>query len=917
MGVVFAAYDPELDRKVAVKLLKPLRGDETAARQRLQREAQALAKLNHPNVVSVHDVGTHNGRVFVAMEFVEGVTLGRWMKQPRGWREVIRVFEAAGRGLAAAHHEGLIHRDFKPENVMLGTDGRARVMDFGLARHRAAEAEPPPEAGTVEPGADATLTNTGVLMGTPAYMAPEQFLGVEVTARSDQFGYCVALFEALYGTRPFQGQSLAELSLAVSNGQLTEPSSASHVPRWLYRVVVRGLAASPERRFGSMNELLLDLTQGEERRRRRFGLVGAGVCAVVAGGIWGGGQLNERRQVERCRAEGAAIEADWNDEARTRVRTGLRETGAAQAQVTVDKVMPWLEEHAQSWREAREQACTNAAVEDVWDQDTLDRSVWCLDERRYAFTALVAELSDATPETVNKAVVAASGLRPVAPCLDERYIQTTPTPPVEDRAAVVEMRVQLARVSAMTAVADYDRAQALAESNLAEAEALGWKPLVANARYQVGDVLVRRARYEEGERQLERAYFESAKSGATEEAFRAASRLTFLVGSQLQRPSEGERWSEHANVLRLQLHDPAGLREADELNHLAAVYKVKGEYEGARDLNERALRIREDALGAGHPEVATSLDNLGTVTFELGEQSVAATLHTRALNIRRKALGARHPLVAVSLSHLARLAFSKGDYDEAGEMFEQALSIREEALGPVHTDVAQIVANLATIDLMQGKYDRAALRLEQALSIQEELLGEDHPNVATVLNNLALAHYRREAFDDAVSMYERSISITKRALGPEHPSLAATLNNLALIHFEREDYDEAMTLFERALTIREKALGPDHQDTAIPLVGMAEVELARGNPRKGLDFARRTMDIFERGDPPPLSLAEAQFVLAKALDATGQSDDRVTRLVQEARAAYADRRETSSRELKEIDAWMSSRGLSAPSGEGL
>jgi eukaryotic-like serine/threonine-protein kinase len=210
MGVVYGAYDPELDRKIALKLLKPGQGLKDTAKARLLREAKAIARLAHPNVVAVHDVGVLDDQVFLAMEFIAGGTIKSWLGEtPRTWRQVLDVFIAAGRGLVAAHAAGLVHRDFKPDNVLLDKERRPRVVDFGIARQAAGsddeDAQEPVDddpaatlreaSGNVAPLL--TLTKTGTVVGTPAYMAPEQFLGERGDERSDQFSFCVALYEAL------------------------------------------------------------------------------------------------------------------------------------------------------------------------------------------------------------------------------------------------------------------------------------------------------------------------------------------------------------------------------------------------------------------------------------------------------------------------------------------------------------------------------------------------------------------------------------------------------------------------------------------------------------------------------------------------------------------------------------------------
>src|SRR6266496_701655 len=286
MGEVYAAYDPELDRKVAVKLLrvKPGNGVSLAeGRTRTLREAQAIARLSHPNVVVVFDVGTFEDKVFIAMEYVEGNTVTYWLQvQQRAWKEILQVFTDAGRGLAAAHEKGLIHRDFKTDNVMVSRDRHVRVMDFGLARQvqekSGPAAAPAPTPSTASGGAktgqsgvvqaipiqgrsssgmfDARLTRTGAMMGTPAYMAPEQFLGTPTDARSDQFSFCISLYEALYGERPFEGSTMSTLTANVVQGNVREAPSGSKVPIWVRKVLLRGLMPRAKDRWPSMEALL-------------------------------------------------------------------------------------------------------------------------------------------------------------------------------------------------------------------------------------------------------------------------------------------------------------------------------------------------------------------------------------------------------------------------------------------------------------------------------------------------------------------------------------------------------------------------------------------------------------------------------------------------------------------------------------
>ena len=273
VGLVYAAHDPQLDRKVAIKLMQPearSRCDVGEIRARMLREAKAIARVTHRNVVAVHDAGlTADGTVFIVMEFIEGQTVKKWRSdRMRAWREVHEVFVQAANGLLATHCAGLLHRDFKPENVLIGRDGRVSLVDFGLARSASlsttlADSFEWAEISTV----DRTLTRSGTLIGTPAYMSPEQILRRPADERSDQFSFCLALYETLYGERPFAGDTLRELSRAMLQGSIRAAPRSSWVPAWLREAVLRGLHGEPGRRYPSMKALLEALTPAAQLTR--------------------------------------------------------------------------------------------------------------------------------------------------------------------------------------------------------------------------------------------------------------------------------------------------------------------------------------------------------------------------------------------------------------------------------------------------------------------------------------------------------------------------------------------------------------------------------------------------------------------------------------------------------------------------
>jgi serine/threonine-protein kinase len=284
MGMLYTARDTQLNRRTVLKLMRPRFAGELG-RVRLLREAQAMASLSHPNVVHVYELGESEGRVFVAMELVEGGTLRDWMKSPGSWKDVVAMMVQAGKGLAAAHGAGVVHRDFKPENVLVGRDGRPRVGDFGLSRPElVAEEEPPPNVPM-------RVTQTGTMLGTPAYMSPEQLAGKPADARSDQYSFCVVLYEALAGKRPFVADTVEELRARVAGG-MPPPPKDGPVPPMVWAVIARGLQPNPEKRFPSMDELLELLGEPIPRalmpRASRFAIAGqiaAGALAVLLIGV--------------------------------------------------------------------------------------------------------------------------------------------------------------------------------------------------------------------------------------------------------------------------------------------------------------------------------------------------------------------------------------------------------------------------------------------------------------------------------------------------------------------------------------------------------------------------------------------------------------------------------------------------------
>jgi len=904
MGVVYMAYDEQLDRKVAVKLLQERPGADTESlgHARLLREAQAMAHVSHPNVAAVYEVGTFEDQVFVAMELVEGKTLGQWLADaPRSWREIVAVYVQAGRGLAAAHAAGIVHRDFKPENVIVGDDGRARVLDFGLARaSRDVPTVPPAEISAAElrlgTSLSARLTQAGSLLGTPAYMPPEQYLRAAIDGRSDQFSFCVTLFEALYGARPFSGQTLAELMAAVTRGKIQVPRQHRPVPGWIHEVVVRGLHVDADQRWPDMPALLDALERDPARRRRRIGLR-VGALALVAATVLASLKAREL-QARVCGGAATQLAGAWDEARAAELRAALHASGLPYAPAAAERVVAGLDAYADQWVAARTDACEATAVRQEQSQELLDRRMACLDERRAALQALVGVLVAADAAVVEKAVQAVSELPRLEPCADSGYLQARVRPP-DDPAAALQVeatRALLSQAQALLVAGKFAGAGQLVEEALARAAALGYGPLTAEVEAMQGELRNREGRYEEAEAALRRAYVAARSAGDGEVAAAAATALVGVTGRSLARFEAGALWREVAGAEVARSGDPLAaadlaretasmaVREGDyaralaestralalreavvgagdsslimNLNQLGEVLEKQGKYAEAGEHIRRALALCEATLGPEHPMVAMTADNLGAVLQSEGRYEDALAQHLRGLQLRERLFGPEHLQVADSLNSLGIVAESLGRPRETEAYFRRETTIRERHLGPDNPAVALSHANLGAILHIHGDDDGAQRHLRRALEIQEKALNPGHPETVFVLANLGLVARAQGRLDDALADLGRALQVVEASGGPEHVNAASIRQNLGSILQQLGRADEALAEFERALAIRERALGPAHPDVATLRANIGTILALQGRTREAEPALRRSLADLEAalgGEHPDLA----------------------------------------------------------------
>jgi tetratricopeptide (TPR) repeat protein len=920
MGVVYGAFDPELDRRVALKLLRPHAPDrdgsssDTAGRARLLREAHALAKLSHPNVVAIHDVGEHEGAVWLAMEFVEGRTLGDWLRaERRDWGEVLSVMTAAAAGLQAAHAAGLIHRDFKPDNVMVGDDQRVRVMDLGLARARAeAHVVPDPEVDMMKthPGEDALtakVTRVGAMLGTPAYMSPEQFRGEDVDVRSDVFGFCITLWEALYGERPFAGKRVTEIAANVMDGRVRSPSGDRRVPGWLDRVCRRGLAPEPKARFESMPALLAAVEAGQARSRRTKWFAAAGMVAVLGMGVEGGRRYELAQRVQACEAEGAAIAEVWNEEVRDGVRAGLLATDVSYAADIATRTVPYFDRHAEAWKTAATRACLDGTVRERWDEETLDRARWCLDEQRMELEAVVDQLAHADAKVLLRAVRAASSLASVDGCVDEGVLARRPSPPT-NREAVRQTRRTVARAEALAEAGKYEEGLKTAREAVEQAESLDWPVLSATARSVEGFLLNRNGDYPAAEVASADAYLQAAKVEAWGVAAEAAVRLISIIGYQQARHDEGLRWADHAELALTLANEPEGATHADRLNNIGLVHWAAGENEQALAFHERALAIRERTLGPEHPAVASSYGNLALSHDGMGDYVKARELFERTLALAEKVLGPEHPMVADTLDNLAGYDRDIGDYAKAKAMHARGLELRERVLGPDHPYVGTSLDNVGVMEFLLGNYEESRRLQERALAVRESTLGPEHPEVAYSLINLASIHVAMGEPAQAETLARRGVQILERAVGPEHRHTGRALQNLGEAELALGNFSEARSLAERSSKITEATVGADHPEAAGCLGLLADIAAAEGRWDRALELYERSVVIYEAHEGMQFGEPEHRLGLARALVQEDGDRARARDQAEKVAAFYRGTGEGKAKELAEVEAFLAALG---------
>jgi len=776
MGLVLRAYDPKLRREVALKLVYTGRSE--AAEARVVREAQAMAQLSHPNIVAVYDVEVVDEQPYIAMEYVEGRTLRQWVdEQAPDWRTVLAAYLQAGRGLQAAHAAELIHRDFKPANVMRRPDGRVQVMDFGIAF----DSEGADFSG-VE-GLEEQLpsqTATGFVMGTPAFMAPEQHAGKRADARSDQYAFCVSLWEGISGHRPFGGTGDAIVG-AKQKLDIATPDAARSIPRHIKEVLRRGMAPKPDDRFESMSALMAALSVDRGRRRRALALTG--VVALLGAGVAANAAQEAGARRQACRDAGAVVHATWHDDTKSRLKATFASTELGDAEVQADNVVARLDAYAGQWATERAELClAQDAGRDP--SPVMEQALTCYDDRLEALAALVELFEDADVALVRRAVRASIGLPPLSACGDEVWLRNRPAPPSDAamQADLVAVRAMTRRASALHSAGRVAESEQQIDEALVAARALAWPPAIADALVKQALVLETMADYPGARRAAHEAFTVAIAAGHDDAALNATARLVYVVGYGLSEHDAAQQWAATGEALAARMgFSPDHLRLTPLLNAMGVLELSRGAYAESRAMHERVLAIKRRELGHDHLNVTSSLHNLGIACVMMDDLGAAEAVFAEALEITRAALGDEHLSVASDFASLGGVADARGDYEAAVRNLEHALAITETALGPDHTDVALILNNLGLSELEREQPLRALPLLERALRIQLGAARGEHPDSAITLKNIAAARLKQGRQAEAFALYERALATQRKLLGDDHPETVGTRTYLASI----------------------------------------------------------------------------------------------------------------------------------------
>ncbi|MEM7160201.1 MAG: serine/threonine-protein kinase [Myxococcota bacterium] len=853
MGLVYRATDIALQRSVALKLHR--RRPTEDGLDRLLREASVMARLSHPHVVTIHEVGHHEdptsgaSRLFVAMEYVDGGSVVAWAKaRQHSWRSIVDVFVQAGRGLAAAHAAGVVHRDFKPANVLIDTQGRVRVADFGLAR---LAAEPPTQDGDgPAPGSVHGQTEHGAVLGTPAYMAPEQWRG-EASPKADQYALCVSLFEVLYGHNPIA--ALGVLAPFADEEPRWEPTEGSRVPARILRVLRRGLSTDPAARYGDVEALIDALQHDPWRAPRRVGaaLAVVGISSAVA---WSVG----RAPVAGC--DGTAVIGEtWNDAARQGIHAALS-GDVPYAEVTTTRVTTMLDRYARAWSEEEDAAC-RAAV----DEDATAARRACLRADRRRFEAVVAAVQNVGERGRPRVIEAVADLPDPSECASA----TALPPSVDDPRTRAELTGRLDALEATIALWQDDDARRELDGLGPRIEAAGEPDL--QARLQLAEARLAET-HDDSKTAVARfdgALASAVRSGDSRLLARVAARLSVVL-SGLTRVDEADRVLLLAEAAVEGREPPVRLRLLLASARMAS-HQQREDYEAGAAEGMRAVALAREELGDEHPTTINFLDNLSSPLRRLQRYDEAMAVVTEAIEINERVYGPEHPSMAKLLDGRGTVQLAMRQPEDAAASFRESLRLHRRYAGPAAPPTVRVASNLGSALLSQTwDRERREALIEEAGTVLEPIVAAleaegrtDELGYALLWDNVGALAIKQGRPEDAIEPINRALRDLEVAYGVDSVQLGPALSKLASALAALRRYGEARGAVTRAIAVA-VAGGADPANLARVQLQLGMIEKDAGNEVAARKALEASLESARRG-----GAAEVEDIAARQLTALG------------------------------------------------
>lgn len=794
MGVVYSAFDPELDRRIAVKVIRSeAAAASEEAKQQLRGEARAMARLTHPNVVRVYDVGRQGGLVYIAMEYVDGVDLGRFAARNSGeWRTVFAACVQAGRGLLAAHEAGLVHRDFKPSNVLCAHDGRVLVADFGLTRLL--------RPGTRE--GDGAETRAA---GTPGYVAPEQAKGLASTAKSDQYSYCVTLAQCLLGSDPnAHAASDAPTVSTLESAELAEQSaqerSGAIAPRRLRSVLRKGMAFRSEERHETMQALLAQL-QRVVHRRKRIRIVLTSIVAAAGIGVLMfvvGKRMTE--QAPLCANSDAPVTSVWNE---PREHALVELLAQSPYQGHAKHFIASVSKAAENLALEHKSACEATFIGHTQSAELYDRQMFCLGSQLTALGTIVSAAEGGS--SLESAQSGLAKLGSPVDCVPSESMLNVQAPPRDPaiRSKMQEVDRTLADAKLYARKDQAANVLATTKRGVELARAIGYDPLLARALLSHSEILGSMERFEDARAVAEEARDAASRGRDNVLLIRSLILLAEHATSNEDRGAEGLAYVDTARSIALGTTLPPYFRA---LLHRSAAIVARA--------NDKAESSLEEA-GQG----------LALLAGLEGDTS-----SPRGLELRESLL-----------SIVASASFDVGDYAGALNGFEEIAALRSQRLGPKHSGIASSLANLATIQYKMGKIDDANATLSNA----KQLLASPDASksvLARCLNLQGLILNRLGNAEQAASTYREAIVVQTEVYGEAHRMVWSSKNNLANVLVELEQWEEAVALQEAQVTWATKSIGKDSAKAITAYINLANTISIGGETEEEFLRARELID---------------------------------------------------------------------------